>query len=200
MTVLSKISRRKILFAVSIIIAGAIIWTCKKFVPYPQHTVGEVIDMYNGVEVYYNGEVDNVSGRNIQDNYNIGLKYQCVEFVKRYYYQVFKHKMPDSYGHAVSFFDKRLSDGQINTKRGLIQYGNPSRVKPAANDILVYEGTLINPYGHVSIVINVTDDEIEIIQQNPGPFKPTREKMKIERNNGLWEIKESRVLGRLRKK
>ena len=179
---------------------GVIIWACKLFIFYPQHTVGEVIDTYNGVEVYYNGEVDNVSGRNIQNNYNIGLKYQCVEFVKRYYYQVFNHKMPDSYGHAVDFFDKRLSDGKMNGRRGLLQYTNPSRLKPAVNDILVYDGTVINPYGHVSIVTNVADDEIEIIQQNPGPFESTREKIKIEYDNNLWEIKASRVLGWLRKK
>ena len=190
----------KTLIAVFALVACVTICSCKAFISYPKHTIGEVIDTYNGVEVYYNGEVDNVSGRNIQNNYNIGLKYQCVEFVKRYYYQVFNHKMPDSYGHAVSFFDRRLPDGQVNAKRGLLQYTNPSKVKPAINDILVYDGTIINPYGHVSIVINVADDELEIIQQNPGPFKPTREKMKIGRDDNLWEIKESRVLGWLRRK
>ena len=33
--------------------------------------------------------------------------------------------MPDSYGNAVSFFDKYLRDGHINKKRALIQYKNP---------------------------------------------------------------------------
>jgi len=51
--------------------------------------------------VYYNGSVGHVSGRNlVPDGYNPGLKYQCVEFVKRYYYQHLNHKIPDSYRHT----------------------------------------------------------------------------------------------------
>jgi hypothetical protein len=61
--------------------------------------------------VYYNGGVANVVGRNVSvDGYNLGLKYQCVEFVKRYYYQHLGHKMPDTYGHAKDFFDRNVAD------------------------------------------------------------------------------------------
>jgi len=63
--------------------------------------VGEKVDSLNGVYVYYNGSVGHVSGRNlVPDGYNPGLKYQCVEFVKRYYYQHLNHKIPDSYRHT----------------------------------------------------------------------------------------------------
>ncbi len=49
--------------------------------------IGSIIDEFNGVAVYYNHNVGNVSGRNLApDGYNLGLKYQCVEFVKRYYF------------------------------------------------------------------------------------------------------------------
>ena len=55
------------------------------------YEVGQPLDSLNNVVVYYNGGVDNNSGRNTSaDNYNIGIKYQCVEFVKRYYYQHLK--------------------------------------------------------------------------------------------------------------
>ena len=63
--------------------------------------VGEPVDAFNGVAVYYNGGVQNVEGRNLApDGYNLGLRYQCVEFVKRYYHQRFGHKMPQDKGHA----------------------------------------------------------------------------------------------------
>ena len=68
--------------------------------------VGDAIDNLNGVAVYHNGPTSNVLGRNTVDGYNLGLKYQCVEFVKRYYYHHLHHKMPDSWGHAKSFFNK----------------------------------------------------------------------------------------------
>ena len=68
--------------------------------------VGDIVDSYNGVPVYYNGDVGHVLERNTtSDGYNLGLKYQCVEFVKRYYYAHFDHKMPDAMGDAKDFFD-----------------------------------------------------------------------------------------------
>ncbi len=63
------------------------------------HQIGDQLDALDGVAVYYNGAVNHVKERNVtSDGYNIGLRYQCVEFVKRYYYQHYHHKMPDSYG------------------------------------------------------------------------------------------------------
>jgi hypothetical protein len=75
--------------------------------------IGKVVDEFNGVKVYYNGSINNVSRRNIaKDGYNLGLKYQCVGFIKRYYYQRFNHKIPNSYGHAKDFFDPSIVDGK----------------------------------------------------------------------------------------
>lgn len=168
--------------------------------PRTSFTKGEKIDSLNGVYVFYNGSVGNVSGRNTtSDGYNLGLKYQCVEFVKRYYYQHLKHKMPDSYGHAKDFFNPNLEDGKISKRRNLTQYTNKSKSKPKVNDLLVFNGTSFNKYGHVAIVSKVTKNRIEIIQQNPGPFSKSRESFLLSHTNGKWEIKEERVLGWLRK-
>lgn len=61
----------------------------------PRYGIGQERDRLNGVVVYHNGGVDHSSGRNLSpDGYNLGIKYQCVEFVKRYYYQHLK----DMYG------------------------------------------------------------------------------------------------------
>jgi surface antigen len=167
---------------------------------YSKKEIGDKIDSFNGVYVYYNGSVGNVSGRNTKaDGYNIGLKYQCVEFVKRYYYEHLNHKMPDSYGHAKDFFDKNLSDGKKNTRRNLTQYKNPSKTKPKVNDLVVFDATTFNKYGHVAIISKVTNNQIEIIQQNPGPLSKSRATYSIEQKNGKWEIKSNRLLGWLRK-
>lgn len=166
----------------------------------PAHEVGDVLDSLDGVLVYYNGAVNNVEDRNVSaDGYNIGLRYQCVEFVKRYYYEHYDHKMPDSYGHAVDFFDKGLADGKINKRRNLIQYHNPGGSKPLKGDLLIMDGHALNPYGHVAIVSEVTQDEIEIIQQNPGPFALPRVRYSISKSGEKWKIDREDVLGWLRK-
>jgi surface antigen len=165
------------------------------------YQIGDRLDSLNHVIVYYNGGMGNVSGRNTSpDGYNIGLKYQCVEFVKRYYYEHYKHKMPNAYGNAIDFFNKELKDGTLNKDRGLIQYTNPSKSKPQVGDLIIMDATWTNEYGHVVIVSNVTDDEVEIIQQNAGNPDHPRDVFDLERNDGLWEIDHSRILGWLRMK
>jgi surface antigen len=196
-----KLSKR-FLFAIPLLLLA--IWAFSAHFPYCTpftHSVGDKVDSLNGVYVFYNGTVSNVSGRNTtSDGYNLGLKYQCVEFVKRYYYEYLNHKMPDSYGHAKDFFDSKLADGKLSTRRNLLQFQNRGTSKPKVNDLLVFDGTRFNPYGHVAIISRVTDREVEIIQQNPGPFASSRATYRLIQTDNLWEIKESTVLGWLRKK
>lgn len=163
-------------------------------------TPGDIVDSLDGVYVYYNGSVGSTYGRNTApDGYNIGLKYQCVEFVKRYYYEYYGHKMTDSYGHAVSFFDPNVADGQVNKRRGLTQYKNGGAVKPRRGDLVVYSGTVFNPYGHVAIVAGATAGSITIIQQNPGPGASSRETFGLSQKDGKWTVDNGRILGWLRK-
>ena len=143
----------------------------KKINPNTKFEVGQKLDSLNRVYVYYNGGIDNVEERNTSpDGYNIGLKYQCVEFVKSYYYEFYKHKMPDSYGNAKDFFDASVTDGELNKQRNLLQFTNPGKSKPEIGDLIIMNGHAGNPYGHVAIVSGVTKSELEIIQQNPGPL------------------------------
>lgn len=168
----------------------------KKY-PFP---IGFAIDSLNGVKVYYNGETETITGVNkSEDGYLLGLKYQCVEFIKRYYYEYLNHKMPNVYGNAKDFFKLDLADGETNSDRNLIQYTNPSKSKPKVSDIIVFSGTESNIYGHVAIISNVTENEVEIIQQNAGPFDSSREKFELKFQDNKWEILNKRILGWLRK-
>lgn len=172
----------------------------RKFNFNQNYQIGDKIDSLNGVFVYYNGGVNHILERNkTEDGYNLGMKYQCVEFVKRYYYERYHHKMPDSYRNAKDFFDNKISDGQKNEKRNLIQFTNSSSSKPQIGDLIIYSATIFNKFGHVAIISEVNDSQIEIIQQNPGPFSPSREHFKMKLEDEKWKIKNSRILGWLRK-
>lgn len=189
------------LLIISVLVLGyAGIKVVKKINLNSDYEIGQPLDSLNGVKVYYNGGVDNVVERNVtKDNYNLGLKYQCVEFVKRYYYEHYNHKMQDAYGHAKDFFDPKVKDGELNPKRDLIQYTNLSKAKPEVGDLVIFSGSVLNRFGHVAIISKVSENEVEIIQQNPGPFSSSREVFVLKKQEGKYKIENSRLLGWLRK-
>lgn len=139
----------------------------------------QIIDSYKNVPVYYNGpDYTKDHGENFSpDGYYYGLKWQCVEFIKRFYY-VEKHvNMPNGFGNAKDFFDPTVPQGGLNKERGLIQFRNGGNMEPKPDDILVFNNSA---YGHVAIVTKVTSDSIEVIQQNE---KNSRQVFKLEQRN-----------------
>lgn len=161
--------------------------------------VGDIIDYYKNVPIYYNGPVfSKVQGRSLaSDGYNFGLKYQCVEFVKRYYYTNLDHKMPDTYGHAKDFFDPSLPDKGWNKRRGLMQYRNVREHPPKVDDILVYDAYPGNKFGHLAVISKVQDGWVEIVHQNMG--KESRKRIKLVYFEKYWTIADYHILGWLRK-
>ena len=78
----------RIFFLIISFINFSIVTSCDQIKNSNNYSPGSKLDSLNGVYVYFNGSMRNVSGRNTTpDGYNLGLKYQCVEFVKRYYYK-----------------------------------------------------------------------------------------------------------------
>jgi hypothetical protein len=128
---------------------------------------GAEIDSHNGVVIYYNGlSIGKSHGKHFSvDGYYFGKKWQCVEFVKRYYKVHLDHEMPEVYGHAKSFFDPQTAHGEINKERNLLQFENGKDESPELDDILVFTNT---KYGHVAVVSKVFDDKVEVVQQNVG--------------------------------
>ncbi len=171
-----------------------------KFDINPLYAIGDEIDELDGVVVYYNGPISNVGDRKVLKGYNVGLEFQCVEFVKRYYYEIYHHKMQNSYGHAKSFFIKGLKDGSYNSERDLTQFSNGSFSMPQQGDLVIFDASFFNSYGHVAIISNVTENSVEIIQQNPGQFSPSRKSYSIQYSKEKrWTFYSSRILGWLRK-
>lgn len=127
--------------------------------------VGAKLDEFRGVAVFDNGLlVVKSHGRHYADDgYYYGQKWQCVEFVKRFFHQAHGHKMPDVWGHAKDFWDEGVRQGAMNKKRGLLQYRNGGPVPPVAGDLVVFTN---GGYGHVAIVTAVSSNSVEVIQQN----------------------------------
>lgn len=66
---------------------------------------------------------------------------------------------------------------------------------PQIGDIVVFDGYLFNPYGHVAIISAVGTNEVELIQQNSGCMNVSRKCLGLTKNNSGWEIQNKRILG-----
>lgn len=94
-----------------------------------------------------------------------GLQYQCVEYVRRFYFLVKgietrEGKMERRWnGNANTYF-------RTAAQKGLDAFENGGKVRPQPEDILTFAG---GPYGHVAIITAVLPDRIEFIEQNFSP-------------------------------
>ncbi len=79
---------------------------------------GTQVGEYNGVIGYSNYDDDYASGEyNYKNDYNTGMKWQCVEYVNRYYYVIYGQKIRIPGTNADEYYDA-ASD------RGLVAYPN----------------------------------------------------------------------------
>ncbi|HCY45282.1 MAG TPA: CHAP domain-containing protein [Flavobacteriales bacterium] len=162
--------------------------------PFQYYEIGEELDSFNGVSVYYNGTSAGIHGVYYTDEgYELGVKWQCVEFVRRYYLEIYGHKMPSDLGNAVDYYDESVPHGEFNASRGLIQFKNNGASIPSSGDILVFAGE----YGHVAIVTSANRSTIEFIQQNVN--KKSRDEITTDKSiQGHYFLSDRNVLGWLR--
>lgn len=106
--------------------------------------------------------------------------------------------MPNSYGHAKDFFNKSVANAELNPDRDLIQFKHPSVNIPKVGDLIVFDGSIFNAYGHVAIISQVDEDEIELVQQNTG--SQSRVNYSLSKKEGSYQIEAPGVLGYLRMK
>lgn len=146
---------------------------------------GDILTTYRTIPVYSNGDNYTLSyGRHFSENqYYYGQKWQCVEFVKRFYHDAFNHQMPSSWGHARSYYDPTVIHGKLNKDRGMFQFKNGGATCPQPDDLLVFD---FAPYGHVSVISSVRENEIEVVQQNI-KGRP-RQTYHLEKKDGLFTV------------
>ena len=152
--------------------------------------IRQSIDRHHGVTVYHNGALKDLShGRHYSDDgYYYGQKWQCVEWVKRYYDQGLGHRMPNVWGHARDYFDTRIAHGERNPQRDLQQYYNGGDEPPRVDDIVIFSDTT---YGHVAIVVAVGRTELDVIQQNI--LGQPRQTFALQREADRFSITEPRI-------
>lgn len=169
-----------VLFIIIIVLFGVGVYLLKD-----KRMIGKEIDSYKNVGIYYNGILyTKAYGKNYsEDGYYYGQKWQCVEYIKRFYYEAKDHKMPDVYGNARDFFDFDVQQGELNKRRDLVQYRNGGNVKPEPDDLMVFTDT---KFGHVAIVTDVTSDYVEVIQQNV--YGKTREKYELSTSDNQYYV------------
>jgi len=148
---------------------------------------GDILDSWRGIPIRHNGEPYWKShGRHFANSgYYFGKKWQCVEYVKRFYYLALNHEMPDVMGHAKSFFDPDITPPGFNQARGLWQYANGGGVPPRPDDLIVWRQ---HTYGHVAIITRVEARFIEVIQQNV--LAGTRQRLPLTRHQGRYFVGE----------
>jgi surface antigen len=164
--------------------------------PVDSPKVGEIVTTYRTIPVYSNGDNYTLSyGKHFSENqYYYGQKWQCVEFVKRFYHDAFNHRMPSVWGNAMGYYDPTVLHGKMNKDRGMFQFKNGGATSPQPDDLLVFD---FAPYGHVSVISAVRENEIEVVQQNIAG-KP-RQTYTLEKKDGLFTIvAKSKPLGWLR--
>jgi hypothetical protein len=159
--------------------------------------LGYKLDSYKGVPIFYNGIFMFLGyGKHYSPNgYYFGPKWQCVEFIKRFYYQYYRHEMSNTMGRAIHYFNSELADGSLNSERNMIQYRNGSNVLPKEDDLLVFSN-----FSHVALISKVYKDKVEIIQQNQ--FLRSRKFLKMEIRNNQYFLGDGKdtVAGWLRMK
>jgi surface antigen len=117
------------------------------------------VGTFNGVDAYSNSSLNHPSNdeRNTDAGIFTGLKWQCVEYVNRYYYLI--HGITNlGFQNANTYYGNA-------TARGLMAYPNVGSTAPQVGDILCFGGGS-QGLGHVAIIREVGTDYVKVIQQN----------------------------------
>ena len=154
---------------------------------YYRKQIGNVIDEYGGIPVYFNSIPFTTQGENMApDGYEFGKKFENIEFIKRFYYKEYGRKIPVE--TVAELYNPKLNSGEKNIAINLYQYSDDSI--PEIGDIILSK----TPFGeYAGIVTKVTDDSVEIVRQNF--WKETRKRFKIISENG--NLKVDGITGRL---
>lgn len=117
---------------------------------------GTTTGTYNGVPAYSNCHYTYFSGQpNSYSGYTTGYKWQCVEYVARYFKAVFNKKIAG--GNANTYCDNASAKGLKKSDNG--KTGD----KPQPGNVICSNG---GSYGHCAIVRKVGSDYVEVIEQN----------------------------------
>lgn len=162
----------------------------------PAQTCGQVIASYKGVDVFSNAPFQ--AGLNdCETRGQYGLRYQCVEFVKRFYSQALHVSGAIAwYGNAVDYYHTAEAKGLLRFPNGA------TAVAPEPDDIMVFSDYLTDTAGHVAIVTGVADGQVNLIEQNFSCTGTVSLALSRDPASGSWRVANRNgmpVLGWLRR-
>ena len=124
----------------------------------PRHTHVQGVDRY-GVVAYRN---TNGSGSNYMNGVYTGLKWECVEYARRWLISqrgILFESIPDAADIWTLETATRLSGETV-------PFHSSTTGVPLVGSLLIYGKSYALPHGHVSVVVNVTETEIQLAEQN----------------------------------
>ena len=126
----------------------------------PKYKFGDIIGTFDGVNAYSNQNDETKSKQsNYYNNIYTGVKWQCVEFVRRYL--ILKHGI--TFNNVENAF--QIPQAQFTTLNGFpVKMVNQLKVGSIVVWPKNYEKN--SPHGHVAIVINISSLGINVAEQN----------------------------------
>ncbi len=99
---------------------------------------------------------------------NVGIKWQCVEYSRRWLVLNFKVSFEDILFACQIFFLKTATDLENKTDLEFLAYKNRNKIAPQFGDLIIYPFCLGTPWGHVAVCTKVDIELgfIEISEQN----------------------------------
>jgi len=158
---------------------------------------GQELARYREVPAFYNGPTWTDS---CLPYGKYGYPYQCVEYVRRFYAQalgVDTSKANGWGGNAKDYYSTASA-------KGLMRFANGhTTVPPQPDDIIVFDGSKTNAYGHVAVVTSVNGSKVNLVEQNWSPTGEAMVSLSQDSQTHYWTIASRRglpVLGWLRLK
>ena len=135
-----------------------------------QQPFGTILGKNNEVIAYSNNGGDlNPEGYHydnyIEDIFS-GLKYECVEYSRRWLISVKNLTFPALPCASDIWHLEQVSDIYSENAVKLNRIQNGAKCPPEPGDLLIYAKNPSAPYGHVAVVIGVEKNYIKIAEQN----------------------------------
>ena len=146
---------------------------CLKYnIIYNQNIFGILLYSFNGVCAYSNDNNKYISNEINYHNGNFtGIKWQCVEYVRRYIQTVFDitfSQVDSAYQIPNAIFSKIKDNKIIQPTIYRTEFNMPINLESLNNSLIIWPKDYETdaPHGHVAVIVYAHDDGIHVAEQN----------------------------------
>ena len=165
---------------------------------------GEVMGEVDGIKAYSNYLAPKLE--NSESNYYhkqfTGIKWQCVEFVRRYL--IIKKQITfDQVDFAYNIMDLKYFKTIHNVERVLIYKYKNGDTFPQINDLIIWDKDVDDKKtGHVAVILEIYNDYVKIGEQNwsncKWEHKNYSRRIPIVNKNSKHYLKDKHIIGLIR--